>query len=188
MGRLNRRLAAELPGLAIILLPALAGAAEPAGHAARLLAVGVFAHDRGFASDNHENGVDLSLEMLFAPLDLVGAPRPHLGATLNFIGDTSVAYAGLSFQPVDRGRWFVDLLLGAAAHDGPLHKDPVGCDLYSDCGFGVRVVPRVGFEAGYRLGPDSAISLYYDHMSHKGLIGGENEGLEHLGVRYRWPY
>ena len=70
MGQLNQRLAAALPGLAIVLLPALTRAAEPAGHAARLLAVGVFA----------------------------------------------------------------------------------------------------------------------DQMSHKGLIGGENEGLEHLGVRHLWPY
>lgn len=188
MGRLSRRLAAMLPALAIALPSAPARAVEPAADAARLLAVGLFAHDRGFASDNHENGVDLNLEMLFAPLDLLGAPRPHLGATLNFIGDTSIAYAGLSFQSFDRGPWFADLLLGAAVHDGPLHKDPVGCDLYSDCGFGIRVVPRFGFEAGYRLGPDTAVSLYYDHMSHKWLIGGENEGLEHLGVRYRRPY
>lgn len=173
--------------LCLGLVPAV-NAAEPDAHAGRTLAIGVFAHDRGFASDNHENGIDLNLEMLFAPLDFTGSPRPHLGATLNFIGDTSIAYAGLSFQAFEQAPWFADLLLGAALHNGPLHKDPVGCDVYSDCGYGIRVMPRFGFEVGYRLRHETTVSLYYDHMSHKWIIGGENEGLEHIGVRYLRPY
>jgi lipid A 3-O-deacylase len=171
------------PGLA---LPTPAQAAELAGD--RILALGVFAHDRGPASDRHEDGIDLNLEMLFAPLDLFGSPRPHLGATLNFEGDTSIAYAGLSWRSLEQARLFVDLFLGAAIHDGPLHKDPLGCDLDSDCGFGIRVMPRFGLEAGFRLNPHAAVSLYTDHMSHKWLIGGENEGIEHAGVRYLRSY
>ncbi len=163
-------------------------AVEQASDGGRMLAIGVFAHDRGFSSDEHENGVDLNLEMLFSPLNLLGSPRPHLGATLNFEGDTSIAYAGLSFQAIKQESWFTDLLLGVATHNGPLHKDPVACDLDSDCGYGIRVMPRLGVEAGYRVSHGSTLSLYYDHMSHKWLIGGENEGLEHIGVRYRWAY
>jgi lipid A 3-O-deacylase len=176
-------------GLAMAIgLPAPAQAAEPAGDGRRILAIGVFAHDRGFASDEHENGVNLNLEVLFTPLDLPGSPRPHLGTTLNFQGDTSIAYAGLSFRLREQVTWFFDFLLGAAVHDGPLHKDPVGCDLYSDCGFGIRIMPRIGLEAGYRVSPDAAVSLYFDHMSHKWIIGGENEGLEHIGLRYWRPF
>jgi len=158
------------------------------GNADRLLAVGILAHDRGFASDHHEDGVDLNLERLFAPLNLRGSPRPHIGFTLNFMGDTSMAYAGLSFRYRETTNWFVDLLLSAAVHDGPLHKDPEDCQRYSDCGFGIRVMPRLGLEVGYRVSPDAFITLLYDHMSHKGIIGGENEGIDHIGLRYSWPY
>lgn len=194
MDRLNRQVGAGIGGLLKLGLGLTIGlftpvqSAQPAGNGGRILALGVFAHDRGFFSDKHEDGIDLNLEMLFAPLDILGSPRPHLGATLNFAGDTSIAYAGLSFQSFKRESWFVDLLLGAAVHDGPLHKDPVGCDLYSDCGYGIRLMPRAGVEAGYRAGPDATVSFYYDHMSHKSIIGGENEGLEHIGLRYRRPY
>ena len=165
-----------------------AQATEPAGNRARILAIGVLAHDRGFAADHHEDGIDLNLEVQFAPLQRFGSPRPHLGATLNFEGDTSMAYAGLGFRVRETRLWFADLHLSAALHDGPLHKDPAGCRLRSDCGYGIRVMPRFGFEIGYRVGPAASVSLLYDHMSHKWIIGGENEGLDHIGVRYLRAY
>jgi len=176
-------------GLVIALgLLAPVQAAELAGNSRRMLAIGVIAHDRGFASDHHEDGTDLNLEVQFAPLDVFGSPRPHLGATLNFVGDTSMAYAGLGFRLRDTNLWFADLHLSAALHDGPLHKDPLGCKLYSDCGYGIRVMPRFGFEIAYRISPAASVSLLYDHMSHKWIIGGENEGLDHIGVRYLRSY
>lgn len=159
-------------------------ATEQAGNSKRILAIGVIAHDRGFASDHHEDGIDLNLEVQFAPRDFFGSPRSHLGVTLNFVGDTSMAYAGLGFRLRDTSQWFADLHLSAAVHDGPLHKDPVGCKLYSDCGYGIRVMPRFGLEIAYRISPVASVSLLYDHMSHKWIIGGENEGLDHIGVRY----
>ena len=100
----------------------------------------VFAHGHGFASDHHEDGVDLNLEVHFAPLNGFGSPRP-------------------------------------------LHKDPVGCERGSGCGFGIRVMPRLGIELAVRTGPSTSLSLLYDHMSHKAMIGGENEGIDPIGVR-----
>ena len=147
-------------------------------------AIGVFAHDRGPTSDRHEDGIDLNLEVQFAPLRIMGAPRPHLGLTANFEGETSVAYAGLSFRLRETPQWFIDGLLGVALHNGPLHKDPVRCQLYSDCGYGIRVLPRFGLELGYRISPAGSVSLFYDHMSHKWIVAGENEGLDHIGLRY----
>lgn len=176
-------------GLAMaISLHAPAQATELAGNVERTLAIGVLAHDRGPSSDNHEDGVDLNLEVQFAPLDIPGSPRPHLGVTANFVGYTSVAYAGLSVRFRETAQWFVDGLLGAAVHDGPLHKDPVRCQLYSDCGYGTRILPRFGLEVGYRVSPAASVSLFYDHMSHKWIVGGENEGLDHIGLRFMRPY
>jgi len=159
-------------------------ATEPARDGRRTLAIGVIAHDRGPSGDHHEDGIDLNLEVLFAPIDLSGSLRPHLGATLNFTGDTSMVYAGFSIRMRETRQWFADLLLSLAAHDGPLHKDPVGCQLYSDCGFGIRVMPRFGLEIGYRLDPARSVTLFLDHMSHKWVVGGENEGLDHIGMRF----
>jgi len=176
-------------GLALTIgLNASVQAKEPGGHAERTLAIGVLAHDYGPASDHNENGMDLNLEAQFAPLDVLFSPRPHLGITANFNGDTSAVYAGLGFRFRETAQWFVDGLLGAAVHNGPLHKDPVRCTLYSDCGFGVRVLPRFGLEAGYRISPAASVSLFYDHMSHKWIVEGENEGLDHIGLRYLRTY
>ena len=175
-----------LLALSVSIVPAQA--AEIAQASGKTLAIGVLAHDSGPFSDHNEDGVDLNLEAQFAPLNFLGSPRPHLGASINFQGDTSVAYAGLGFRLHETKQWFADGLLGVALHDGPLHKDPVGCQLYSDCGYGTRVLPRFGLEVGYRVSPVASVSVLFDHMSHKWLVAGENEGLDHVGIRYLWAY
>lgn len=157
------------------------------------LAIGVLAHDRGPASDNNESGTDLNGEVQFAPLDgaigrAIGSPRPHLGASLNFNGDTSAVYGGLTYEFLPHPKWFVDGFIGLALHDGPLHKDPVRCAQTSDCGFGSRVVPRLGLETGINFSSHDAVSLFYDHMSHGNVFNVENEGIDHVGIRYRYSY
>ncbi|NCU01195.1 acyloxyacyl hydrolase [Candidatus Macondimonas diazotrophica] len=158
-------------------------------HAAPLYAVGVLAHDRGPFSDRHEDGVDLNVEIQFVPLSIIPySVRPHLGTTLNFNGDTSAAYGGLSWRLYDTPRGFLDGIVSLAVHDGPLSKDKQGCKTRSDCGFGVRMLPRLGMEIGYRITSGRSMGLFYDHMSHKWVIGGENEGIDHIGLRYRQAF
>ena len=159
-------------------------AAEPSPPDSPVVVMGVLAHDQGPASDHHEHGVDLNLEVQFAPLDFFGSPRPHLGTTINFIGNTSLAYAGLTYPIYTYSNWFLNGSLSAAVHNGPLHNDATSCQQYSDCGFGVRVLPLFSADLGYRLDDKSAFSLYYGHMSHKWIIPGENEGLDFTGLRY----
>lgn len=150
-----------------------------------ILAVGLMAHDVGFFSDRKEDlAPDLNLELQFAAFDFITSPRLMVGLTANFTNETSAAYAGLTLYFLETTHWFIDGSASAALHNGPLHKDPYGCLHDSDCGYGIRVMPRFSLEAGYRINPESAVSLFWDHMSHKDVIPGENEGLEHSGLRY----
>jgi hypothetical protein len=166
---------------------------------------GLLLHDRGPASDRHENGIDPNWELqLKAPQwklwRWIGAPYPTLGITPNFNGDTSVSYVGITYELELSNRltdpWTLDVTkklfvaggINAAIHNGPLHKNAEGCDKRSDCGFGYRVLPRLSIEIGARFRANHGASLFYDHMSHKGVLGGENEGIDHLGIRYHYSF
>lgn len=174
---------------AVALSPALPHPAHAAAReASPLVIAGIIAHDQGPASDHHEHGIDLNLEVQFRPLNIPGSPRPGVGTTLNFSGDTSIAYAGLNYPLYETRRWFGSGFIGAALHNGPLHKEPVRCKEKSDCGFGVRVLPRLSVEWGYYVSTTRAISLYWAHFSHRRLLASENEGVDHLGLRYRQPF
>ena len=162
---------------------------------------GLLLHDRGPFSDCHESGVDPNVELQFKPPEWpawrwIGLPNPMLGVTPNFNGDTSAFYAGLNYELSLSNRWtddlagnltrnlFIGASLSVALHNGPLHKDPIGCEERSDCGFGYRALPRLGFELGGYFAGKHAVSIFYDHMSHKGVLPGENEGVDHIGIRY----
>jgi lipid A 3-O-deacylase len=191
--RTHRFVAGYAIGAVLIVLQAVPPAqAEDASPGPRFVA-GVMAHDRGPSSDNHENGIDLNGEVQFAPLDgaigrAIGSPRPHLGVTPSLNGNTSALYGGLTYEFLPLPKWFVDGFFGLALHDGPLHKDPIPCAQRSDCGFGSRILPRLGLETGINLTRHDAVSLFYDHMSHGGLLNSENEGIDHVGVRYRYSF
>jgi hypothetical protein len=166
---------------------------------------GLLLHDRGPASDRHESGVDPNWELQLNPPGWkvwrwIGAPYPTVGITPNFNGDTSVFYAGVTYELSLSSKltdaWthnltktlFVAGGLSAALHNGPLHKNPVGCEEQSDCGFGYRALPRLNIELGTKFRENHGISLFYDHMSHKGILPGENEGIDHIGIRYHYNF
>jgi len=189
--------------LALLLLasPTICAAFENPFPAVRKTIFGLALHDRGPLSDRHENGVDPNLELQFNAPEWrlwrwIGAPNPTFGFTPNFNGGTSVVYGGVNYELSLSNRWtddltgrltknlFVGASLSAALHNGPLHKNPIGCEERSDCGFGYRVLPRFGLEMGGYWGDKHGISLFFDHMSHKGVLPGENEGIDHIGIRY----
>jgi hypothetical protein len=143
---------------------------------------GLLLHDRGPFSDRHESGVDPNWEVQFNPPKWpawrwIGAPEPMLGVTPSFNGDTSSFYGGLSYEWSLSNRWtdelsgnltkqlFIGASLSVALHNGPLHKDKIGCDERSDCGFGYRALPRLGFEVGGYFADKLGVSVFYDHMS-----------------------
>jgi len=164
---------------------------------------GLFLHDRGPSSDRHESGIDPNWEIQFNPpawkfWRWIGSPYLTAGLTPNFNGDTSVFYGGITYEiglsnPLTdeltynlSKNLFVAGGLSAALHTGPLHKDPLGCRERSDCGFGYRMLPRLNVEIGSYFRKNHGLSFFYDHMSHKGVLPGENEGIDHIGFRYHY--
>ena len=92
--------------------------------------LGVLAHDIHFLGNHVEPGADLNVEVLFpspALLRILGAPRPHLGLSLNTVGATDYAYVGLTWSSrpwhsllaLPEGL-FVAGSLGGGVHDGHL--------------------------------------------------------------------
>ncbi len=154
------------------------------------LAGGFFLHDRGLAADRHEDGFDINLEAQFdppewAPWQWIGSPRPHVGATLSLNDETSLLYSGLTYEADLPGRLFAAAHGGLAIHDGMMHqKETERCAAESDCGFGSRVLFRGGLELGVRISGDTSVSLLWDHVSHGRLLASENEGIDHVGLRY----
>lgn len=180
--------------LAAFLAGVLAGALSPtAGDAAdqtrdnRLIG-GILAHDRGPAADRHEDGVDINLEYQFAPpawASWIGSPRPHVGASISLNNETSVVYSGLSYEADLVDRFFAAVHAGLAVHDGMMHQpDEDRCSRESDCGFGSRVLFRGGLEVGVRISDNTSLSVLWDHVSHGKLLASENEGIDHVGLRY----
>lgn len=147
--------------------------------------VGALVHDEGPFSRNEEDGFDGNLELLFVSpdfLDIIWAPRPHLGVTVNSEGDTSQAYAGLSWEWSFWGGWFAGFSLGGSVHDGKLStnrtdRKELGC----------RLLFRESVELGYRFGGHHGISAFLDHISNANICD-RNEGLETFGIRYGYLF
>lgn len=184
-----RHLAAFLAGALMAGLPPVTAQAAEGAWVDRLVG-GVFLHDRGPAADRHEDGFDVNLEAQFdapewAPWQWIGSPRPHVGATLSLNDETSLLYSGLTYEADLPGRFFAAVHGGLAVHDGMMHqKDTERCAADSDCGFGSRILFRGGLELGVRVSADTSVSLLWDHVSHGRLLASENEGIDHVGLRY----
>ena len=149
--------------------------------------LGVLAHDIHFLGNHVEPGADLNVEVLFpspALLRILGAPRPHLGLSLNTAGATDYAYVGLTWS----GRPWHSLLalpeglfvagsLGGGVHDG--HRNTVLPERKS---LGSRLLFRESVEAGYQLTRQVSLSVMLDHLSNAGLAP-HNPGLTNVGAR-----
>ena len=68
------------------------------------------------------------------------------------------------------------------------YRDKIVCEKTSDCGFGYRVLPRLNIELGTKFWEKHGVSVFYDHMSHKHVLPGENEGTDHIGIRYHYTF
>jgi len=153
---------------------------------------GVLAHDIGFLTHHVEHGVDVNLEMLFTPPDLlsiIGSPRPHIGADINTDGNTSDPYVGLTwgisliqnlFRPGDSV--FVTGSLGGAYQDGYIDNAPPERKR-----LGSAILFRESAELGYQLTPTISISAILDHISNANLAQ-HNAGITSAGGRLGFKF
>jgi lipid A 3-O-deacylase len=151
------------------------------------LRVGVFDHDIGILSRARESGIDGNLEVLFTSPDnsLFGfffSPRPHIGITVNSDGNTSEAYAGLTWEIGAGSPLFFNFSIGGAIHSGKLDTDDPDRKA-----LGARALFRESVELGYRFAERQSLSLYLSHISNAWLAD-PNEGLENVGIRYGYRF
>lgn len=146
-------------------------------------------------NQSKETGVDGNLEILFNSPEWLGflwSPRPHFGASFNASAlNTDVAYTGLTWEWRPLKALFFNFSFGVAVHNGELEYDP-SKPFPSDAGrhreFGCRALFRESFELGWIFAKRHAVSAMWSHYSHGGLCGGQNEGLDNLGVRYGYRF
>jgi len=147
--------------------------------------IGALWHDQGPFSSNKEGGVDGNVELLFGSpsfLDILWAPRPHIGLSYNSSGDTSQAYLGLTWEWDFFDDFFAGFSLGGTVHDGfkttsRLDRKELGC----------RVLFRESLTFGYRLSKHHSLMAFLDHSSNAKLCS-RNEGLENVGIRYGYRF
>ena len=147
------------------------------------LRIGSYLHDVETMTDN--NTVDLNAELLLAPLvplsgnrwvDFFFSPRPHLGSTVSFSGQTSSVYAGLTWDLPLGESFFLEASFGGAVHDGNLSQ------------YGCRANFHETASLGINLNENWRLVGTVDHMSNGGLCGNDNRGLTNAGLRLGFKF
>lgn len=183
--------------VAVAIGPGMAFAADPVASDVRPLLqnqsliselrVGAFAHDPW----SPESGsVNINAEVLFSkpylpvnPVWRVLVPRPHLGATVNTVGKTSNAYAGLTWSLDVTDKLFVEASFGGAVNTGktgfvvPADRVAMGCNWSF----------RESASVGYRLAQNWSVMATVEHFSNAGLCK-QNRGLTNVGARIAYTF
>ena len=151
----------------------------PAAHAAELFG-GVYAHAVGTPlslESERESGVDFQLGYRGGKILKGLGLQPYILGTINTKGDTSFAAVGLSWKFGDR--FYVRPGVGIAIHNGSTDD----FNRSDRIAFGSRILfaPEVG--VGTRVNDRLTVEASLVHFSHGQLFGGQNPGIDNVGVR-----
>lgn len=109
------------------------------------------------------------------------APRPMIGGNLNTAGRTSFLHAGLLWQLPISERFFVEIGLGGAIHNGSVeqsrHRSAMGCS----------AAFRESIGLGYRIDARWSVVTTLEHLSNGGLCR-RNRGLTNLGASLGYSF
>jgi hypothetical protein len=167
-------------------LAALSMAAAGAAHAGEF-GVGVAAHDVDLWKEQccFESGQNIELHGRTDPIEGMkrfGSFRLWASASANTDGGTNYVAAGLMrrFWDNDETPFYAQLSVGLGVHDGPSEDYQKTPDrIY----FGSRVLIASEAAAGWRMSDDWSAEAAYFHLSHGGLAGDQNPGLDVISVR-----
>ncbi|HEX2556205.1 MAG TPA: acyloxyacyl hydrolase [Microvirga sp.] len=140
-----------------------------------------------------EGSANITGEILFAKpftaADLFTSyfiPRPHLGGSVNLRGDTSFAYAGLTWT-YDLTSWlFVEGSFGGAVHTGNTESSKGRVGLNENA-LGCSPLFRESGSVGVRLSTNWSLIATIEHMSNAGLCA-QNRGLTNVGARVGYTF
>jgi lipid A 3-O-deacylase len=165
----------------------LAPPAAPNQNLVSEVRLGGFAHD---PASPESGSADLNGEVLFAkpatsdnPIVNALIPRPHVGATVNFAGKTSQAYAGATWTYDITNRVFAEASFGGSVNDGktgnvvPPGFNKVGCN----------ALFRESASLGYRVSEHWSVMGTVEHSSNAGLCA-QNRGLTNFGGRIGYSF
>jgi lipid A 3-O-deacylase len=147
------------------------------------LRLGVYAHDPW---SPEAGSADLNVEVLFAKPWGTDAqwwlPRPNVGATINFNGRTSIAYAGVVWQ-YDVTDWaFVEVGFGGSVNNG--ETDNTDPDMNA---LGCHLLFHESATLGFNLTSNWRLMGTVEHSSNAGLCD-YNRGLTNAGVRIGYKF
>lgn len=147
--------------------------------------LGAFAHDpsspEGGSAD--VNGEILSKKLWAgngAPWDSL-IPRFSLGGTANFVGKTSQAYAGLTWDYDLTRQVFVEASFGGDVNNGKTYAVP------GRNAMGCNVMFHENASLGYRLDAHWSVMATIEHSSNAGLCT-QNRGLTNYGLRLGYAF
>lgn len=150
-----------------------------------------FAAQAPWGSEGRDGSANLTGEILFAKpftaSDLFTSyfiPRPHIGGSLNFDGQTSFAYAGLSWTVDITPSLFVEGSLGGAIHNG---KDHPANALDRHQALGCSPLFRESGSVGVRLSANWSVMATVEHLSNAGSCS-DNRGLTNVGARVGYSF
>jgi hypothetical protein len=146
---------------------------------------GVYVHDidSPLTKSGIEEGADIQLGYRW---DRIGRTplQPYLFGAVNTAGETHYAVAGLSAK--FGKRIYVRPGLGIAVHSGDNQdfEDPSDDDV--EFGTSVLFAPEVGI--GFSISERASVEASLVHLSHAQIFGGQNPGIDNVGIRFNWRF
>lgn len=153
------------------------------------LFVGAYVHevDTPFTLKVSESGADIALGYRFGPMDgwgAIGKPAPYVVASINTVGDTSFAGAGLSWT-LGKGRLYFRPAIGLVVHDGDNRR--IDAANGRDRGLGSRVLFEPELAVGWRATERLSFEASWMHVSHAQLFDrNQNPDIDMMGLRLNW--
>lgn len=184
----GRRMMVAAALAAVVAVPARG---DEIGSAFRLfdtVRLGAFAHNIGMREDGE---VDVSVHVVTSRLGATSAaptdfadfllkPRLHAGVMANTAGDTSYAYAGLTWRADLFAGFFSEFEFGGAYNNYAEAPDRID--------MGCHVTFRESAGLGYRFGEHIDLIASIEHASHAHLCGETNPGITNVGMRLGYRF